>query len=379
MEHGEEDDTAYAGCTGKTGEHPHDGGIVGGGSECFGESGAERVREEVHGLHEGLHAGRCFGVCVLETGDRGENLRQTDEDVGRGLDGDVNSVALGFSVDLGGRAQRFAVAWTGVVDQVLHDSGVHHSKRGDDEAKGDTGDRAEGDLQTAHQGVDAGFENGNENDDGDGVEVLHQIVGNAVAIHLTGLGDEVAGELSVDDPVDRVEGEHAAGDQGALQLVDEVVVPVDRGRTIVFGLPGGLGGIHVAVLHHHPDGTESIRDDGALGWANDVELAAENDHQGTDHEHTETEKIGWPEVDVQLHVGSSEQGQRTEVDASVEDHVDTLNCQGGVNDDALALLGGGDGHLLALVLIRNQRSHITLDATGTQTNDQDGDNETADA
>lgn len=115
-----------------------------------------------------------------------------------------------------------------------------------------------------------------------------------------------------------------------------------------------------------------------MGRANHVELAAENNDQGTNHEHAETEKVGGPEVDIQLHVRSGEKGERTEVDASVEDHVDTLNGQGGVDDHALPLLGGGDGHLLPLVLIGNQRSHVTLDTTGTQTDDQDGDNETTD-
>lgn len=115
-----------------------------------------------------------------------------------------------------------------------------------------------------------------------------------------------------------------------------------------------------------------------MGRTNNVKLAAENNHQGTDHKHAETEKVGRPEVDVQLHVGSGEEGERTDVDASVEDHVDTLNGQGGVDDHALALLGRGDGHLLPLVLIRNQRSHVTLDTTGTQTDDQDGNNETTD-
>lgn len=236
-EDGVEDETTQEGRTGKTGEHPHDGGIEGGGSEGLGESGSEGVREEVHRLHEGLHARRGLGVGVLETGDGGENLRHTDEHVGRGLNGDVHSVALGGAIDLGGCAQRVAVAGSGGVDQVLHNSGVHHGKRGDDETKGDTGDRGEGDLQAAHHGVDAGFENGNENNDRNGVKVLHQIVRNAVAFHLAGLGDEVAGELSVDNPVDRVEGEHAAGDQGALQLVDEVVVPVDSRHAIVLVLP----------------------------------------------------------------------------------------------------------------------------------------------
>lgn len=237
MEDGVEDKTSHKGRTGKTGEHPHDGGVESGGSEGLGDSRSEGVREEVHRLHEGLHAGRCLGVGVLETGNRGENLRYTDEHVGRGLNGDVYSVALGGAVDLRGCAQRLAVAGSGGVDQVLYNSGVHHGKRGDDESKGDTGDGGEGDLHAAHQGVDAGFQKGNENNHGDGVEILHQIVRNAVAFHLAGLGDEVGGELSVDDPVNRVEGEHATGDQGALQLVDEVVVPFDGRDAIVLVLP----------------------------------------------------------------------------------------------------------------------------------------------
>lgn len=44
-------------------------------------------------------------------------------------------------------------------------------------------------------------------DDGYGVDVLHDVVGDAVEVHLSGLGDEVVEHLAVDAPVDGVEEE----------------------------------------------------------------------------------------------------------------------------------------------------------------------------
>ncbi len=43
--------------------------------------------------------------------------------------------------------------------------------------------------------------------------------------HLLGLGDEVVGEIVVADPVDRVEAEHAHGNEGTLDFIDEMIVP----------------------------------------------------------------------------------------------------------------------------------------------------------
>lgn len=373
----EEDDTAQEGGDSQTDEHPQDGRVEGSGGQGLGEGGAEGVGEEVHGLDEGLHGGRGLGVGILEAGDRGEDLGDTDEHVGRGLDGDVHVVTVGGAVDDGGVAEGLAVAGAGGVDQVLDDGGVHHGEGGDDEAQGDTGDGAEGDLQTAHDRVDDRLEQGDEDDDGDRVKVLHQIVGDAVAVHLAGLGDKVTGELAVDDPVDRVEGEDAAGDEGTLQLVNEVVVPGQGDlRTGVLALPGGLGGVHVAVLDHHPESLEGVGDNGALRRAHDVVLATNNEHQGTGGEHAKTEQVGGPETNVLLHVWSSQQGERSQVDTAVEDHVDALNGQRRVDDDALSLLGSLESHLLPLVLIGDQRSNVTLDTTGTETDDQDCHDET---
>lgn len=104
----------------------------------------------------------------------------------------MDVVAACCAIDNRGGAVGVFVAGPGDVDEVLDDGGVHHGQGGDDEAEGDTGDWPEGDVETAHEGVDQRFEDGDENDDGDGVEVLHEVVGDAVSFHLACLGDEVA-------------------------------------------------------------------------------------------------------------------------------------------------------------------------------------------
>lgn len=72
--------------------HPKNLRVDENGDQSLVERGAESVCEEVDTLHEGLHRRRSLGVSVLETSDRDENLSQADEDVRRGLDGDVDVV-----------------------------------------------------------------------------------------------------------------------------------------------------------------------------------------------------------------------------------------------------------------------------------------------
>lgn len=76
------------------------------------------------GHDKGFHAGRRFGEGVFESGDTGEDLGESDEEVGRRLNGDVDVVGRGF---IRRRAsQRSIVAWPGGVDQMLRDSGISH-------------------------------------------------------------------------------------------------------------------------------------------------------------------------------------------------------------------------------------------------------------
>lgn len=369
--------TGDEGSNSKTAEHPHDRGIVQERVESLRNGRAESVGEEVHGLDEGLHAGRRLGVGVLETSDGGEDLRDTDQHVSTGLGSNVDVVALSNTVDLASLAERVAVARAGLVDVVLNNSSVDHSKRSNPETSGDTVDGREVDLVLAEEREEELVHERQENDNGDGIEVLHQIVGNAVASHLTGLGDEVVREVAVDDPVDRVEAEDLASNKSALDLVDEVVIPFTGGCLAKSSLVGRLRGIHLAALDHLTDDTESVGDNGALRRTNDVDLATEDEDKRSDEEHAQTQQVRRPEVGVTLHVRGCETGQGTNVDAPVEDHVDAGDGDRRVDDDTLtSLLVGANNHLATLVLIGNQRSDVGLDTTSSETNDNDSSDET---
>jgi hypothetical protein len=303
----------------QTNKHPLNRRVVQERVEGLSDGGSEGVGEQVHGLDEGLHAGWRLGVGILETGDGGEDLRETDEHVGSGLRGNVDVVSLVDTVDLVGLAERLAEAGSGLVDVVLDDGGVHHGEGSDPETSNDTVDGRERNLGLAERRHEPLVNDGQENDDGNGIEVLHQIVGNTVAAHLTGLGDEVVGEVVVDDPVDGVETEDLASNESTLDLVDEVVVPLGNSIVSNSRLVCGLRSVHLAVFDHDPDDAESVGDDGALGRADNVNLATENEDQETDEEDAQTHEVGSPEVDVALQVGGCEQGERSGVDAPVED------------------------------------------------------------
>jgi hypothetical protein len=63
---------------------------------------------------------------------------------------------------------------------------------------------------------------------------------------------------------------------------------------------------------------------------------------------------------------------------TVEDHVDPLNSDGGINDDTLAsLVIMANNHSSALVLVGNQRRNVRLDATSSETDNNDSNDETS--
>ena len=150
----------------------------------------------------------------------------------------------------------------------------------------------------AERGHEPLVNNGQENDNGDGIEVLHQVVGNTVATHLTGLSDEVVGEVAVNNPVDGVESEDLASDESTLNFIDKVVVPVENLGLAHAGLVGRLSSVHLAVLDHQPDNAESISNDGSLRRSDNVDLATEDENERTDEEDAQAQQVGGPEVGV---------------------------------------------------------------------------------
>jgi hypothetical protein len=281
---------------------------------------------------------------------RDENLGQTDEDVSRRLHGNVDVVLSA------GALAGAAVARSCAVDDVLDNGGVGKADGSEEETDGDTGNRLEFNLELAEDGVDNHVQDRDEDDDRDGVKVLHQIVGHAVALHLTGLGNEVARELGVAHPEDGVEGKDLAGPECALQLLDEVVVPRDRLCLSVGLAPGRLGGVGVTGDDHQTDGLESVGDDGTLRRADNVVFLGDDQHDNADAEHEEAHEVCGPEALVHLHEGRGEEGKTSNVDAGVEHHVDPLECDRGVDDHTLAGLGiRRQSHLFAGVLVGDER------------------------
>lgn len=136
--------------------------------------------EEVHAHDDGLHVVGRLGEGVLVRGGVGKDLGQADEDVRQALGPDVDgrdALLVGGVVAAGGH----------LVDVVLHHSGGDHGHGGETETEGHTLQRGEVDADLSKARVDDSVQDGDHDDDGDGVEVLNQIVGRAVQLHGRGL------------------------------------------------------------------------------------------------------------------------------------------------------------------------------------------------
>lgn len=87
-----------------------------------------------------------------------------------------------------------------LVDVVLGHSGDDHAGACDCETSSDTLQRCEVETHAAEAGVDEPVENGDEDDQGEGVEVVDNVVGDTVESHGRGLGCEVVQHLVVGQP-----------------------------------------------------------------------------------------------------------------------------------------------------------------------------------
>lgn len=112
-----------------------------------------------------------------------------------------------------------------LVDEVLQNTCIQHGHGRDKESEGNSRNWAELDVIFLEKRVNQAIEDWSEEENCDGIEVLHQVVGNAVSCHLCSLRYEVTRELRVDDPVNWVEHENLAGLKSSLQFFDELVIP----------------------------------------------------------------------------------------------------------------------------------------------------------
>ena len=187
---------------------PHQQRVVGQRDEREPNGGRDGVHEERDRLHHGAHIRGRLGVRILEAGDGRHDLGEGDQDVRAGLrphaDLDARAVALGA---VGHDAVGVAAALALLVDVVLDDAGPDHGRRGDKVADGDALERRRVEAHLAQGRVDEQVEQGDHDDEGEGVEVGQDVVGHAADLHGGGLRDEVV-----------VDWDGLAGGQGGYEV-----------------------------------------------------------------------------------------------------------------------------------------------------------------
>lgn len=363
----------------KTSVGPDELGVLGGRRQSDTNGSSNGVGEEENGHDERLHGGGSLGVGVLETGDGGENLRQSNEGVSRGLDSHmdvVGGVVLSIGQQSSRAGSRRLVTRTGRVDDLLDNGSVGHGTRSKEETEGDSGDGSHLDTDSSQVGVDELLHDGDEDDDGNGVNVLHDIVGDTVGLHLASLRHKVVEHLSVDNPVDGVDDKDLASNEGSSDLIDKQISPGHL-RVAVLLSERGLGSIKGLLLGSSHNDSEGLGDNRAHRRSLDVVLVSKNQGSDGDKEKGKRKQVSSPEINVSLQVGGGNGRQRSDVDAHVEDHENGLDGHVGVDNDSLAGLEGSDVKLGVGVLLGNQRRNVRLDTSSTQTNDNHGSDQTS--
>lgn len=332
------------------------------------------VKLVVMGVVRSMTYSRCLRIGILQTSNGGKNLGQSNQKISWSLNSNVNVVRSICSIRLKSRgtSSRSLVARARRVNQLLHTSSVSHGECSKVETPCDSGDGLELDSNLAKTWVEDVVADRDENDDGYGVDVLHNVVGNAMQLHGSGLRNEVVQHLRVNDPVDWVEGEDFASNNCTLDLFDEDAVPFQLVLAASnFLLVLGLGGIEVALVHDtDPDDLESLGNDRSLGWLGDILVLANQQGCETEQKEQKGQEVGWPEPNILLKLSSGNRGKRTNVDHEVEYHVDPLDSCCGINNDSFSRLQGLDIRCGVRVLLGNKRRHIRFNATSSKTNDQ---------
>lgn len=165
------------------------------GSQSLVQRSGDGSLELREGDDDRLHSLRGFCEGIFERGDGREDLANTNQDVGTTDDPDIDVRRVGVSV--GGHAGRWliVVARALRVDEVLKGSSVHHCQSDCQETDKDTFDGGEVDSNFAKEWVDDFVKDGDEDNNGNRIEILDQIIGCTTELHACSDGREVSVDL----------------------------------------------------------------------------------------------------------------------------------------------------------------------------------------
>ena len=144
--------------------------------EGFSQSRSDGGHEERERRNERTHILRSLREAVLQRRDRGKNLGESNEHIRPGLRPDID-------VRLGRAARRLIAARGFLVDIDLDRAGPDHGEEAEEETRCDTLDGREADTLLPEPGVEKKIAEWDENDQSEGIEIVDDIVRDAVQLH----------------------------------------------------------------------------------------------------------------------------------------------------------------------------------------------------
>jgi hypothetical protein len=232
--------------------------------------------------------------------------------------------------------------------------------------------------------------NTHNDDDGNGVKVGENVVGNTAELHGGAHLSQVGVHLTVCKPEDGYPEEDGAGSETTSNFVNPgviEVVPLGRGRTQNGRLDSGPHVTVVPVLvcldrveaetasKSLEQELESRAHDVTARGTEDVELLAEDKDGKSNDEHDGRDQVCEPETDVALSVDHADLTDKsTNVDEEVEPVVNAGNSDGGVDNDTLSA-AGLNAHLLLGNLLGDKRGDVGLESSSAETHDDESENE----
>jgi len=175
---------------------PDKEGIGGEWDKGLADGGGDGGHEQSKSRNERSHVLGGLGETVFEGRDGSKDLGQGNQDVRGGL---------GPNVDRGGAVVTAGMSATGrsFIDIVLDDAGADHSHRAHPETGGNLLKGGETNAALPEEGVQDQIAERNEDDQGKGVQIGEDVVGNSVKRHGSSLRGQVVVDLIISDPVER--------------------------------------------------------------------------------------------------------------------------------------------------------------------------------
>ena len=340
-----------------------------GDNGCAGktDSVCETSVEEVDSRDQTSHVDWSTRVGDTVGWNVDEDLRDTTETVwdSHPPDSDWSNTSSNGTVAGAEVAARRLLVSVVVQDRVTSTSNSRH-----EQTSRDTCDWTVVDTQFAEKWVESVVKDRDGDNDRKRVEVLDNVVWHTVGGQH---GRQVASgstETVVVDVLDWEEAEHSSGLESALDILDELIVPV--------GLDAQSGGGDVGRLSEVPETVASNLEESSATQADTKNLHGaakitasrwvENETRLQEPKEEWQRKVEqkWkqerqPPADVLLSVSCSNTHESTNVDEEVEPEHDTLSGRLRILDNSFSLFVGNDDWHTGGHLVEKQRRHIWLE------------------